>query len=743
MKKFITILFLISFVQLSFGQFTTVWEKSAAAASLPVWFSTASTERGFGYGNVAGNDRLYVASRNGGNYIRIVNANDGLDVGTLDVTAISGGTYLISDVSVSSDGVIFVCNMTVNASTSAFKVYKWTSEVATPTNVISFTGLATRLGDKFTVVGSTTDNSITIYAGSTTGTSHVRFTTTDNAVSFTATTITGPTGAGSASFGPLTTGISDYYYNAGGQNVTKYQSDGTLIGTVPGGVVATGSTAIRYLGSFGGDEFFETNAYGSGNENARIVRVPSNTPASASLYGATTSLGTNSNPNGTGDVDYKVNSDGTITIYVLGTNNGIGAYTTNSYPLNSNVTPRTVPMTEGVSNVDAFSSKGLIGTDGTSSFYAHWDATYLYLGWTGGKTNYTSDLYYAAIDIDPAGTNGTTNAIEGVGFQSGNPNPDFYVVYENNSSYYGAPVTEGNAFEIYNVNAGAWNWVSRTAGDDATSSQVVFSDGPGEVRLRVAWSDLGSFTPGPGNKLGIVMWNNNSDGNYMWARVPSSNPANGSTTITLTHEMQYANTGSSTDPSNDFTIIALPVELSSFTALTKGASVNLNWKTATEVNSYAFEIERTNSDAQQWEKITVVNAHGNSNAPISYSYTDENLNAGKYSYRLKMIDNDGSYAYSAVAEASVEQPNEYVLQQNYPNPFNPVTTIQYSLPVKSDVMLQIYSINGELVTTLVNEKQPQGAYNVNFNASGYASGTYIYRLIAGSFVQTKKMILLK
>ncbi len=187
----------------------------------------------------------------------------------------------------------------------------------------------------------------------------------------------------------------------------------------------------------------------------------------------------------------------------------------------------------------------------------------------------------------------------------------------------------------------------------------------------------------------------------------------------------------------------LPVELSAFTATANGKNVNLTWKTATEVNSYGFEIERTNSDAQQWEKIAEVNAHGNSNAPVSYSYTDENLNAGKYSYRLKMIDNDGSFTYSPVAEATVEQPNEYVLHQNYPNPFNPVTTIQYSLPVESQVTLQIYNITGELVSTLVNEKQTQGAYNVNFDASGYASGTYIYRLVAGSFVQTKKMLLLK
>jgi ligand-binding sensor domain-containing protein len=88
-------------------------------------------------------------------------------------------------------------------------------------------------------------------------------------------------------------------------------------------------------------------------------------------------------------------------------------------------------------------------------------------------------------------------------------------------------------------------------------------------------------------------------------------------------------------------------------------------------------------------------------------------------------------------------PNESDLQQNYPNPFNPKTTIRYQLPMDQLVTIKIYDILGKEVATLVNEEKPAGNYNVNFNALGLSSGIYFYKLQSRSFVETKKMILLK
>jgi hypothetical protein len=83
------------------------------------------------------------------------------------------------------------------------------------------------------------------------------------------------------------------------------------------------------------------------------------------------------------------------------------------------------------------------------------------------------------------------------------------------------------------------------------------------------------------------------------------------------------------------------------------------------------------------------------------------------------------------------------LAQNYPDPFNPSTTIDYSIPESGNVKLKVYNSLGEKVATLVNEIKSRGNYEINFNASELASGIYFYQLKSGSFVKTKKKIILR
>ena len=90
-----------------------------------------------------------------------------------------------------------------------------------------------------------------------------------------------------------------------------------------------------------------------------------------------------------------------------------------------------------------------------------------------------------------------------------------------------------------------------------------------------------------------------------------------------------------------------------------------------------------------------------------------------------------------------EIPASFNLFQNYPNPFNPTTTIKYSLPEVSKVSLTLFNLLGEEVTTLVNEEKLAGNYTVEFDATNLPSGVYFYKIQAGSFIETKKMILLK
>ncbi len=193
---------------------------------------------------------------------------------------------------------------------------------------------------------------------------------------------------------------------------------------------------------------------------------------------------------------------------------------------------------------------------------------------------------------------------------------------------------------------------------------------------------------------------------------------------------------------NQNTTQALPVELSSFTANATAKSVTLNWVTATEVNNNGFEIQRQSSD-KAWENVAFVAGNGNSNSTKNYSYTDNNLTAGKYSYRLKQIDNDGKYEYSKVVEVEVNSPLQYALAQNYPNPFNPSTAINFTLPEARFVTLKIYNVLGQEVKTVVNEFKEAGAYKINFDASNLNSGVYFYKLQAGTFSSVKKMTLTK
>lgn len=124
----------------------------------------------------------------------------------------------------------------------------------------------------------------------------------------------------------------------------------------------------------------------------------------------------------------------------------------------------------------------------------------------------------------------------------------------------------------------------------------------------------------------------------------------------------------------------------------------------------------------------------------------DNLNPQRISNGIIFIKNYIGDELNKLAEAEEENlnlPSEYTLEQNYPNPFNPSTTVKYSIPEAGNVELKIYDIIGNEVATLVNETQTPGSYEVQFNAAHLASGVYIYSLRAGSFVQTKKMILMK
>jgi hypothetical protein len=192
----------------------------------------------------------------------------------------------------------------------------------------------------------------------------------------------------------------------------------------------------------------------------------------------------------------------------------------------------------------------------------------------------------------------------------------------------------------------------------------------------------------------------------------------------------------------------LPIELNKFIAEHKNNEIILRWESINEVNSDGFEIEKKEGNDfgvldNEWKKVGFVAGSGNSNSPKEYFFIDRVINSSNIKYRLKLIDNDGSYSYSQEIELTLNMPTEFKLYQNQPNPFNSSTIISWQSPVRSWQRLKVYDILGREVATLVDEFRPAGYYKIEFNTSKLSSGIYYYQLTSGEFVSVKKMLLIK
>jgi hypothetical protein len=170
--------------------------------------------------------------------------------------------------------------------------------------------------------------------------------------------------------------------------------------------------------------------------------------------------------------------------------------------------------------------------------------------------------------------------------------------------------------------------------------------------------------------------------------------------------------------------------------------VKLSWSTATEINNLGFEIQKS-TGGNEFFTAGFVNGHGTTADPTNYSFTDIHVDNGKYYYRLKQIDYNGTVKFTDVVEVEFRAFNSCLLEQNYPNPFNPVTTIGFGVQNKSNVRITILNTIGEEVAILLNEEREAGYHQVEFNAVNFPSGVYFYRIQSGDFVQTRKMILIK
>jgi len=294
------------------------------------YLGTANNERGLAFGN----DHLYLVSRNGGNFVRILNKLTGADLGTLNVTGVSGGAFAVNTVAVGGDGAIYVANLTTQSTTSPLKVYRWANEGSVPTVAYSGDGglAGSRIGDSLALFGSGAStrlalgyNSAPAVAGNN-GYAIIDPTAgTATRPAFTGT----PPNAGDFRLG-ITFSDSTHVIGTAGSSLYRYSSfsgsTATLLSSplIPDPAGATADRLLAYA-SVGGMALLAVQSIGDSHISIYDVSNPATPIWLAS--GNNTSGALTANGNGTGQLAWGDISGNTAHLWAMSSNQGIQAFT--------------------------------------------------------------------------------------------------------------------------------------------------------------------------------------------------------------------------------------------------------------------------------------------------------------------------------------------------------------------------------------------------------------------------------
>lgn len=695
-----------------------LWNKRATNGT---FFANDGNTRSIAFNPVT--NHLLVPSRTVASNVIIMDPVTGDSIGKLDMTGITGGTYLINMIRITPDGKIYVCNLTTGPG-SPFKIYRWDSETALPTVAYSGT-LGLRVGDSFGLSGAGA-NTI-IYASGSSSTKIYRFTTTDG-LAFTAyDTVTVATGIARGGISPITTGLnSDLWVDGSGTSTYHISSTGTIIDTVNGGYLSSGWHNVVYFAPNTGRKYILSVGKNDTQEGSRVRMSDITTSEKwptiwADLIPDSPYV---ANTNATGDVAVVDNLDGTFNVYGLVSNNNITAYQTNMLTiaqaredLNNDLIPDRLNDTVTVVGVVI------------SPNYQTSNRSYYINDETGGIATFSPGLITNPVMNlgDKYRIKGKILHYNGLTEISTFDSTSFFFISDSNAvpapiqltlAEYkaNAEMYEAKLVEIDNLNKLSGTWPA--AGSSATLKMIQGSSLADTVELRIDSDTDIDGQPEP-----------------LW---PQKIIAVGSQFITYQLLPRFYG----------FDFLITPVELTSFTVKASSDKVTLNWLTASEINNSGFQVERS-LDNRTFTSLGFVKGNGTTTEKNSYSFVDNNVQAGKeYYYRLKQVDFDGSYNYSKVVNVNTTMPKVYNLAQNYPNPFNPSTTINFSLPVDARVSIKIYNVLGKEVYSAVNDNLTAGSHSVNVNLMNISTGVYFYNLEAkgvdGSiFTSTKKMTLMK
>jgi hypothetical protein len=387
-------------------------------------------------------------------------------------------------------------------------------------------------------------------------------------------------------------------------------------------------------------------------------------------------------------------------------------------------------------NLSDWASDEAFSTSTTGvTWYITWDENYLYLGTSGGN-KYEGHIVYIDTDPQPApnqtsGTGTTT----GFTYDGHTPTLPFSADFV---AYYKVGYSEFR------------RWTGSAWSDPFGSVYSYFATGSNDGEARIPWSDItGAGKPDHIYMLCYIT----SSGGYQYGITPSDAQTDGFGNKTYLHYWGFIVTSGVSPNASGNKDQSLPAQSVSLVAITGNSKVTLVWETGSEFNNAGFEIYRKAQDETDFKYIAGYQTNpelrglGTSSHGKRYTYTDENVKGGAtYVYKIYAVDFNGNRQEfgSITANVVVEIPNKYVLYQNYPNPFNPGTEIRFDLPKSGNVKLEIFNSLGEKVAVLYDGFMEAGYGKVvRWNASGFPSGVYYYRLTADGFVDVKKMVLMK
>ncbi|MBD3410956.1 MAG: hypothetical protein GF419_12210, partial [Ignavibacteriales bacterium] len=323
------LLWATAFASISVAQITPVWELNDAQGAMPTWFGESDAERGVAAGEVdsAGVTRevVLVASSASGGDIYVLDAATGAEIMTLDMTGVSGGDKVISDVEIADDGAIYASNMVESPNgMDPFKVYRWSGLTEAPASVGAYAPpmpVTMQLGDQISVVAG--GNKTVIYAPISEADGMIYFTTEDGET-FT---------SNEFQFGEVLGGYPDivvtgdrtFYASGDGSSVMEFDEIGALVGEVSSGSIPSdGSNALTYF-SLDGRKFLFAARNAPSDLFATVTDATSGYKSVFALDD-TPLMGNNANADARGDVDVIPRDDGTADLFVLTTNNGLACY---------------------------------------------------------------------------------------------------------------------------------------------------------------------------------------------------------------------------------------------------------------------------------------------------------------------------------------------------------------------------------------------------------------------------------